>query len=108
MNKDEISKNFWPALSFTLLFVFFNLFMYIYLALDPNFSIYIVIIITNLILAAVFLFFELTGIREGLWKFWISLPKLIHKIISAICLFWIISLVLKAFIPALKKDYEKN
>ena len=108
MNDESMLKNVWPALSFTLLFVFINLCLYILLALESNFPIYVTIIISNLFLATAALFLELSGLREKLWSVWRSWPTAIHKIICGICVFWIGLLSFKALIPAIKKDYEKH
>lgn len=108
MNEEPTSKKVWPALSFTLLYVFINLSLYIFLALKPSFPIYIAMIVLNILWVAIALFLELSGARKKLWKTWKSLPIIVHKIICGICGFWIGFLSLKALIPAIKKDYEKN
>ena len=98
-----------PALSITLLFAFFNMVIYILLALKAGFPIYAMTIILNgFVLPTIFLFLELSGYREILWKLWKSFPALVHIGLCIISFFWILFLAPKALLPAIRKDYDKS
>lgn len=108
MTKESTTKKFWPALSIASLFACYHLFLYILLALEPGFQIYAAIVISNFVLIFTSLFLEFSGLREKIWKQWKAWPVVAHKIICGVCAFWIGALSLKALLPAIKKDYEKN
>lgn len=95
-------------MSFISLIAFYNMTGYILLASKLSSPSYSIIIVMNvLVITPIIIFLDFAGYKDKIWKFWQSLPILGHKILCVICLFWIF-FSLKALLPAIKKDYEKN
>lgn len=109
MEEENKLLKYWPIFSIALLIAFINLSSTVFLLVfNPNFHIHIVICIFGIFSTPIAIFLELSGIRSILWSKWKLLPIRIHKIICGICAFWIVLLLLTAFIPAMNKAYEKN
>jgi len=103
-------KKMWSALSLTFLYGFINLSVFICLASKiSDFYLFSNIIVFQVLLIPMsILFIELMGYREKIWKFWKSVPILVHQLITAFCIFWGGYLCLKAFLPIIKEQYVKN
>ncbi len=106
--KNSLKKNFWPALSITLLFTFFSLSFYLFIAFEEKFFVYAFIVILNLLILSIIFFLDIIGVKKRIWSSWRSFPIFAHKIICIICIIWISLLSLKGLIPAIKKEYEKR
>jgi len=103
------NKKIWAAASMTGLFAFLTLAGYILLASKLSFFIYVlVIVVVVLVLPTILVFLDLSGYRETIWEFWQSLSLSVHKGILLISLFWVCFLVVKALLPTIRKEYERN
>lgn len=97
-------------MSLTFLYGFINLSVYICLTSKiSDFNLFSIIIVLQTFLIPMFiLFIELMGYREKIWKFWKSVPILVHQLITALCIFWSGYLGVKAILPIIKEQYVKN
>jgi hypothetical protein len=102
------NKYIWPAGSISLIYAFFNIIFFIFLTLKFDFISYSVLVITNIFLTVVLCFLELSGCGKSIWKLWVSIPSIFHKLICLVCLGWISYIVPKALMPAIKEDYYEG
>ena len=109
MIKESNKLIIWPAISATLIFGFVYLFLFICASLKFSFESYVFLVIGNVfLLPLTILFLELSGCAKKIWKFWKSLPLIVHQGTCIFCGFWICWISFKGLIPSLKKEYDKN
>lgn len=103
-------KKFWPALSLISIFAWGTLASFLLLEINIHYFAKTLTVIFNVVLLpSILLAGELMGFRKKLWKLWQNLPKKIHKKISIICLFWIVTLSSKGLMLFFKnKNNEQS
>jgi len=105
----ESSHDRWACLSLTSLFGLFFLLLFVFIELKFNqFSHSCAIIISAFIVPTGTIFLGISGFGKKIWEAWKSLPKIMHQLVSIMCMFWIGFFIIKSLPIALKKEYEKK
>lgn len=99
----------WACFSFTSLFAFCYLTLFILLEMKFDYYSWSIAVVSNtFILPIGAIFLHATAYDKRFWKFWKPLPKIMHQIITALCLFWVILLAVTVLPITLRKGYEKK